>query len=225
MTAARRKNPWSTTVAFALLIALVAFRYYGDSSEGDDVSTRRPSEITAETSARANVTKQGDYEVISGCRLVDHRNNDGDSFHVRLGTGDEVELRLYFVDAPESRRHQYNGKRIGHQARYFGISDANSVELGVKAKKFVLNELDQNVFTVYTKWQEVYDSGRYYAFVKLKFDGEERWLDEILVDRGLARIYTEGATMPDGESASQRKRTLRLRERAARGTKQGGWAR
>jgi len=225
MTAARKKNPWITTVAFTVLIALVAFRYYGDRSDEKEITNRRPVEIAAEMEAKANVTKQGGYDVIAGCRLVDHRNNDGDSFLVRLGTGEEVVVRLYFVDAPESRRHQYNGKRIGHQARYFGISDADSVELGVMAKKFVLHELDQNTFTVYTQWQEVYDSGRYYAFVKLNLDGEQRWLHEVLIDRGLARIYTEGATMPDGESASASKRALKEREKRARKEQLGGWVR
>lgn len=225
MTAARKKNPWSTVVAIAVLVGLVVFRYYGNSSNENDISTRRPAEIAAEMEARADVGKQGGYQVFPGCRLVDHRNNDGDSFLVRLGTGEEVVLRLYFVDAPESRRHQYNGKRIGHQARYFGIADEDSVEIGMEAKRFVLHELEQNAFTVYTKWQEVYDSGRYYAFVELNLDGEERWLHEVLVDRGLARIYTEGATMPDGKSASERKRDLQERERIARDAQGGGWAR
>lgn len=224
MNAARKKNPWSTAIAFGVLIALVVLRYYGDRSDEQDIANRRPAEIAAEMEARADVAKQGDYQVIPGCQLVDHRNNDGDSFLVRLGTGEEVVLRLYFVDAPESRRHQYNGKRIGHQARYFGISDEDSVDLGMEAKRFVLHELEQNTFTVYTKWQEVYDSGRYYALVKLNLDGEDRWLHEVLVDRGLARIYTEGATMPDGEIASHHKGALKSLAKAAREAKRGGWA-
>ena len=223
MGANGNKSPWAIVVAFALLIIIAASRHYGDLGGGEGGTKPSLEKGSPAGDVHSIKEKHGDYEVYSGCRLVDDRNNDGDSFRVRLGTGDEVVLRLYYVDAPESRRHQYNGKRIGHQAKYFSISESEAVEVGVSAKKFVLNELDQNAFTVYTKWEEVYDSGRYYAFVKLNLDGKERWLHEVLVDRGLARIYTEGATMPDGESVKQRKTRLHKQEARARDAGIGAW--
>ncbi len=68
MTAARRKkNPWSTVVAFAVLIALVAYRYYGDRRDQGDVSHRRPAGIAAAAAeADAGIAKQGGFDVICG---------------------------------------------------------------------------------------------------------------------------------------------------------------
>ena len=38
---------------------------------------------------------------LTNCQYVAAKDNDGDSFRVRCGT-DELTLRLYFVDAPET---------------------------------------------------------------------------------------------------------------------------
>jgi endonuclease YncB( thermonuclease family) len=165
------------------------------------------------------------YEKFTGCKLVKYRNNDGDSFQVRLPDGRKEELRLYFVDTPESqRKHYHNGetnlKRIGYQARYFGVSPDRAVEIGHTAKKRVLAKLGADPCTVFTKWEPVFDSGRYFAFVQLP-DGQ--WLHEWLVREGLARIYTKGETMPDGTAASRRKKFLRSLEAKAKKARRGGW--
>jgi len=54
-----------------------------------------------------------EWEVIEGCRLIDNRYNDGDSFHVKAD-GEERIFRLYFVDCPEAEeddgwRKTYDG--------------------------------------------------------------------------------------------------------------------
>lgn len=167
----------------------------------------------------------GGYEKHTGCRLVKHRNNDGDSFQVRLPDGRQKEFRLYFVDTPESQRKHYrngenNLKRISYQARYFGVSPDRAVEIGYTAKKRVLAKLHSAPFTVFTKWEPVFESGRYFAFVQLP-DGQ--WLHEWLVTQGLARIYTKGETLPDGTSVSRRKKQLHALEAEAKKARRSGW--
>ncbi|CAN5241936.1 hypothetical protein BH23VER1_BH23VER1_12290 [soil metagenome] len=165
----------------------------------------------------------GNYEALDGWRLLDHRNNDGDSF-VLLSDGgqEELTLRIYFVDAPEKRRNDYNGKRIGHQARYFGVSPGRAVEVGLAAKDFTLELLEREPFTVYTLWEEVYDSGRYFGFVRFA-DGD--YLCERLVRAGLARIYTKGEDLPDGRRMGDFKSHLHGLESEAKAAGRGGWTR
>ena len=73
------------------------------------------------------------YARYEGCEFVPTKYADGDSFKVRIGA-DEFVLRLYFVDAPESdeRFADLNAE----QAKYFGITPAESVEGGKAAKEF-----------------------------------------------------------------------------------------
>jgi endonuclease YncB( thermonuclease family) len=169
--------------------------------------------------ASSGKSKQaGDYEVLRGCTLADHRNNDGDSFDIFHG-GKRHTLRLYFVDAPEKRRHQYNGKRIGEQAAYFGISDNAAIKTGEEARDFTLAELRRAPFDVSTKWERVFDSERFYAFVSF---GNE-FLCEQLVERGLARIHTKGADLPDGTPWKEFREHLRSLEGAARAGHRGAW--
>ena len=87
----------------------------------------------------ASSTKAGSYDRLDSCSWIDHRNNDGDSFHVRHGD-EQYEFRLHFVDAPESKvKHYRNGEnnltRIGHQGRYFGgLSVDDTTAVGSEAK-------------------------------------------------------------------------------------------
>lgn len=174
--------------------------------------TKQPS--TARTS------KNG-FEVLTGARLLDHRNNDGDSFKIRHD-GQEFELRLYFVDAPEKRLHQYNGERIDHQGRYFGnLTRDQTMEVGLQAKRLVDQLLASRPFRVETRWKAVFDSGRHYAFVFFEDSNEE--LSEILVREGLARIYTEGSDLPDGRKRADFERHLKKLEANAKAQQKGGW--
>jgi len=71
---------------------------------------------------------------------------------------------------------------------------------------FTRQWLTERPFTVYTKWQGVFNSGRHYAFIVFP-DGED--LSAKLVREGLARIHTTGTTLPDGRSASHYEKELR----------------
>lgn len=164
----------------------------------------------------------GQWERLDGCTLVEDRNNDGDSFLVRHG-GEEYTFRLYFVDCPEKRRHQYNGERIAEQGRYFGgLGEEATIRLGEQARDFALDELQRGNFTVSTKWETVFNSGRFYASVTLK-NGTD--LGQELVSRGLARIHTQGVDLPDRTTRSQATDRLREMEATARKNKRGGWSR
>jgi endonuclease YncB( thermonuclease family) len=171
------------------------------------------------------VAESAGYEVYSGCRLVEGRGNDGDSFRVRFPDGAEHVLRLYFVDAPESGERTYrngesNGTRLDDQARDLGgLTREGTIALGREAKERVHGILARGPFTVATRWQPVFDSGRYYAFVTV--DG--RFLHELLVEQGLARIYTRGAGLPDGTSRMVQERHLRALERQAKAARRGAW--
>ena len=161
------------------------------------------------------------FETLSGCKLHEDRNNDGDSFKI-LHQGQVIELRLYFVDAPEKRLHQYNGERIDHQGRYFGkLSRDQTISIGLKAKAHTERLLKSRPFRVITRWQPVFESGRFYAFIFFDDTGEE--LSESLTREGLSRIYTEGTDLPDGRKKADFERHLKKLEAEAKKAKRGGW--
>lgn len=165
------------------------------------------------------------YERLEGVHVVEHRNNDGDSFWVRHGDR-EFELRLYFADTAEkylSDRYEDQRRRVGDQARDFGgISVEQTVELGKAAKMYVERLLDGKSFVVYTRWERVYEGERFYAWVDLP--GQEgEFLNERLVDKGLARIHTKGAPSPDGRTSRQYESHLERLESAAREADRGAW--
>lgn len=162
--------------------------------------------------------KLGEFDVLAGARLVDHGANDGDSFHVSHG-GDEFVFRLYFVDCPEKDSRRFS-QRLAEQGEYFGgLAVDDVVELGLEAEEFVEDLLAQQDFSVATRWEEVYDSGRYYAFVTVG----GRLLSERLVERGLARIHTKGVDLPDGEKFHHQREDLRQLEAKAKAARIGGW--
>ncbi len=171
------------------------------------------------------VEKVNGYDRLTGCQLVDHKNNDGDSFHIKHN-GRDIELRLYYVDTAEkyySDRYENQRARVRDQAKDFGgISVDQVIELGLEAKEFTLELLEGNTFTVYTKWEEVYDSGRYYAFVEVP-GTKGRYLSEILVASGLVRLHTKGEPTPDGRSYRQYRDHLNKTERAAKKDGAGAW--
>lgn len=178
------------------------------------------------TSARVTNRK---FEVLEGCKLKEHRNNDGDSFHVLHG-GKETEFRLYFVDTAESQYKSYrdgnnNGDRIREQGDYFGGLDREqTTALGTAAKKFALNLLDKRKFTVVTQWENVYGPDRKYCFVIVNWKGKDVWLHELLVAQGLVRIHTKPFTLPDNTSASRQRKKLKALEADAKKAKRGGWS-
>ena len=170
--------------------------------------------------------RTGSYETFSGCRYEEPRQNDGDSFRVRLPDGRVEQFRLYFVDCPESQFRTYSGgadnhQRIHEQALYFGVSDEQAVEIGARAKAKVHDLLGKGSFTLQTRWEDPFGDQRYHAFI-LPAGGPG--LDEALVREGLARIHTKGAELPDGTPTKARQAQLRELESQAKKAKRGAWA-
>jgi endonuclease YncB( thermonuclease family) len=169
----------------------------------------------------------GRYERFDGCRLVDDRRNDGDSFKVKLPDGRVEELRLYFVDAPESAFKSYGGgrsnrERIEDQGRDLNVSPERAVEIGVAAKKLVHDRLGGESFTVFTEWDDPFGDKRYHAFVEMPGGG---WLHEALVEEGFVRIHTKGGDVPGGLRRNGQENRLREMEGDARKSGRGVWGR
>lgn len=168
------------------------------------------------------------FEVLEGCSLIDHRGNDGDSFHVKTSKGKE-EVRLYYVDAPESAARRYgngdtNHKRIADQGKSMGgLNQKQTTQVGVEAKMFAKKLLQARKFTIATTREKVYRSHRIYAYVIVKWEGEDRYLHELLVARGLGRIHTKPMTLPDNTSAARHKARLRKLEAHAKSKNYGAW--
>lgn len=167
----------------------------------------------------------GDDGRFEGCRLVEHRQNDGDSFRIRLPGGRVEEFRLYFVDAPESEFRDYghgrtNRDRIAEQARYFGLTPEQAIEIGRRAKEHSLGLLKKGAFTLHTAWDDPFGDRRFHAFLVMP-DG--RCLHESLIREGLARIHTKGAALPDGTGVAAQQRKLRDLEKEARRQRKGAW--
>ncbi len=168
------------------------------------------------------------FEILKNCTLKDHRGNDGDSFHVRTPKGEE-EVRLYYVDAPESAaRHYRNGatnyKRIAEQGVAMGGLDQHqTTQIGVVAKMMVKKLLKGKKFTIATTREKVYGSHRIYAYVIVDWKGKKRYLHELLVAKGLGRIHTKPMILPDNTSSSRHKDKLRKIERFAKKKHYGAW--
>lgn len=182
-------------------------------------------DLTAVATGDPAAASEGRYERIEGCRWVDNRRNDGDSFRVALPDGRSVELRLYFVDAPESAFKTYgkgrnNHERIREQGQDLRVSPEQAVEVGVEAKRFVHAELGSSAFTIFTEWDDPFNDRRYHAFVEMPDGG---WLHERLVERGLVRIHTKGADVPGGLRRDAQERRLRELEEQARDAGRGVW--
>lgn len=125
-----------------------------------------------------------DWREKLNCTLVEHESNDGDSFHVKVGTRTYV-FRLLFIDAPETDRSF--PERVAEQAAYWGITEAQAVQLGKEAARFTRDFL-QKPFTVFTQFDDAMGRGkkdRDYAIVR----SGETDLAVALVSNGLARIY------------------------------------
>jgi endonuclease YncB( thermonuclease family) len=183
----------------------------------------------APTSPQQPAPTSARYEVFTGCTLSPNRGNDGDSFSVTLPDGRREILRLYFVDTPESAFKSYGGgennhRRIEQQAADMGgITPQQAVEIGKKAKTFTLATLESAPFTIYTEWDSPFNDRRYHAFVEITQNGKRRFLHELLVEKGLARIHTKGAPLPDGTSERKHEDRLFNLQRTAKSNGSGAW--
>jgi len=167
-----------------------------------------------------NVGARGrDWITLENCRLVPNAANDGDSFHVSVN-GKEYIFRLYLVDAPET--DAVNPARLVEQAKHFGMTVPQVIEVGERAKAFVGEKLAEP-FTVITHMANAMGRSnieRLYAFVQTK-DGD---LGEQLIANGLARVHGTSAKRPGITSSATESERLKDLENQAKQAKLGGWA-
>jgi DNA uptake protein ComE-like DNA-binding protein len=165
------------------------------------------------------VGAEKDWVKLDRCELVPNPANDGDSFHARANDKEYI-FRLYLVDAPET--DAADPPRLIEQAKHFGISVPQVIELGERAKSFVQEKLAEP-FTVYTRMANAMGRShieRFYAFIQTK-DGD---LGEQLVANGLARIHGRKGTPPGAESSAAEGQKLEALEEQAKKQKIGGWS-
>ena len=159
-----------------------------------------------------------DWTVLENCRLIVNPANDGDSFHVSAGAKEYI-FRLYLVDAPET--DEMTPGRLVAQAKYFGITVPQAIEVGRAAKEFTREKLSAP-FTVFTRMSDAMGQSRlerFYAFVQTK-EGD---LGEQLVRNGLARNYGFKAVPPGLRNSRVEMEKLQQLENEARQEKIGGW--
>jgi competence ComEA-like helix-hairpin-helix protein len=123
------------------------------------------------------------------------------------------------VDAPET--DEMTPQRLVEQAKYFGITVPQAIEVGEQAKEFTREKLSEP-FTVLTRMSDAMGHSkleRFYAFVQTK-DGD---LGEQLVRNGLARNYGFKAVPPGLKNSRLEAEKLQQFEDEARQEKIGGW--
>jgi endonuclease YncB( thermonuclease family) len=173
------------------------------------------------TAANLHVFAVAPFTKLDDCHLIPNVSNDGDSFHVR-GKGDEYIFRIYFVDAPETDKEFPD--RVRDQAKYFGITSDQAVQIGKEAAAFTKGKLGGKNFTVYTRWQGALGRSklpRYYAFIVVD---NNQTLQELLVANGLARIFGTPTTTPSGQTPAAFIAHLRVLETKAKHDHLGAWS-
>lgn len=165
-----------------------------------------------------------DMERLESLRLVDHPANDGDSFRVTDGVT-EWNLRLYFVDTPETGLGTDSmARRVREQTRYFGLDRYDeTIRFGELATEKVREWLADpfSAYTVHARAMGMSAVPRIYAFV-VTADGRD--LDKLLVREGLARAHGVGRRDYVGNSRDERGATLSDIEAAAMLERRGIWA-
>ena len=166
-----------------------------------------------------------ELQKFENCRYAEAGWADGDSFPVKLPDGQEIVLRLYYVDCNEvAAATETDQRRVRDQSSYFGIDD-HQVTLGFgRSAAERVAELLAKPFTVHTAFASAPGRSakpRTYGFVTLS-DGRD--LGEVLVGEGLARSYGVRRNTPDrlnAEAAEEKMDDLELGAAIAR---RGIWA-
>lgn len=122
------------------------------------------------------------WKRLDGCRLVEGKDHDGDSFHVTSG-GESYRIRIYFADCPET---DLRDNRYAEQMEWFGAGKDDVLEYGGKAKEFTERAL-KKPFTVFTKGQNAMGAGATPRICGMAYTSEGENLSEMLVAAGLAR--------------------------------------
>lgn len=157
--------------------------------------------------------------------------NDGDSFHVTIGSLKSADarhklFRLYFVDTPESETSL--PERLEDQRKYWDLPDLQTVvRCGKEAKMFTRRFL-QGKFTAYSKLQDALGRSkkdRDYAMIR-NAAGEDLGL--ALARNGYVRVSGMKVDLSDleeyGKTAQRWQHELEAAEAKAKAERRGCWA-
>ncbi|MDA3873128.1 MAG: hypothetical protein PF795_04130 [Kiritimatiellae bacterium] len=165
------------------------------------------------------VSAQRKWTELDGVRLEENASNDGDSFHAKRNSSDYL-FRLYYVDSTETDLRFED--RVQEQADYFGVTIPEAMKGAEQAAEFIKSLLKDTEFTVYTRYEDARGSStlkRYFAMVKVG----DKWLCELLVENGHARIFGKPSELPDGTPARIHWARLRSLESEAKEAHRGTW--
>ncbi|MBP7275592.1 MAG: thermonuclease family protein [Kiritimatiellae bacterium] len=164
--------------------------------------------IAAEAASRRWDTKKG-------CRLTDVPFTDADSLNVKWER-EEFVLRLHHVDAPcaDERLSQRNTAHL----RYFGITAAESTEVGKEAVKFVRKTLPREFVARAVDQDTVGTSNQPVRYGTIT-TADGRDLAELLVQNGFAIIRGFNVA----EEGADKIQKLKELELEAKTEKRGAW--
>ena len=177
------------------------------------------------TLALATAAAGQELQKFEGCRMVDSDWADGDSFPVKLPDGQEIVLRLYYVDCNEtSATTETDQRRVRGQSSYFGIDDHQVTLASGRLAAGEVHKLLTEPFTVHTAFAAAPGRSakpRTYGFVTLA-DGRD--LGEVLVGDGLARSFGLRRGTPDGRTTDAAEAQMDDLELGAAIARRGIWA-
>ena len=157
------------------------------------------------------------WEAITPVSHDEDAFTDGDSIPI-ITENETFIINLYFIDAPETN-DRYADK-INEQATYWGRTVEETIAAGKAAGEFVSNNIAEG-FVVQTRRAKIGGGGdpRFYGMIKVG----DRYLSELLVEAGLARVKGKTHELADGTSAAAFLDKLRALEREASTAKVGAW--
>jgi endonuclease YncB( thermonuclease family) len=167
----------------------------------------------------STVFAQRAWRELDGIRLVEQDANDGDSFHARRNST-RYFFRLYFVDTAETDLRFED--RVQEQADYFGVTIPEVMKGADQATEYVRGLLEGKDFTVFTRYEDARGASnmkRHFAMVRVG----DRWLCELLVENGHARIFGKPSDLPDDTPARTHWARLRRLEAEAKEAHRGTW--
>jgi endonuclease YncB( thermonuclease family) len=163
------------------------------------------------------------FELLDKVTLVETRANEADTLRFRVGAEEQIFV-LYFIDALEASSS--HPQRIKEQSRWFGnVNDRLLVDTGTEALNYVRDLLSSRPYQVLTRWEQVPNSTRYYALIRVEIQpGKGVYLADLLMQAGYARI--QGVTTPlPNDSRDEVAYMLELKKHGerARTNKAGIW--
>jgi endonuclease YncB( thermonuclease family) len=139
-----------------------------------------------------------EFEVFPKARLIESKNNEADTLRIKPSADrEETIFRLYFVDALETTLS--SPQTVQEQARWFLTTQEKVLKSGAEATAYVTELLQKHPFMLYTRWEGVPNSSRYYAMIKVALKpGEYTHLADLLMRQGYAHVNGLKCELPDG---------------------------